>query len=98
MQAPDSTSTSSTSGPSALKSSPTDTAVADKPRQGKATRSAEKDDKQTTVFVGGLRKCTSEDKLAAHFQKYGQVDNVDIKRLPDGSSRGFAFVKFTEMG
>ena len=23
-----------------------------------------------------------------------QVESVDIKRLPDGSSRGFAFVKF----
>lgn len=25
-----------------------------------------------------------------------QVDSVDIKRLPDGSSRGFAFVKFMD--
>ena len=25
-----------------------------------------------------------------------QVDSVDIKRLPDGSSRGFAFVKFSD--
>ena len=25
-----------------------------------------------------------------------QVDNVDIKRLPDGTSRGFAFVKFVD--
>ncbi|CAE6917820.1 sqd, partial [Symbiodinium natans] len=54
------------------------------------------DDKVTTVFVGGLRKSTSEDKVAAHFAKYGQVDSVDIKRLPDGTSRGFAFVKFTD--
>merc|ERR1719203_1879626 len=57
---------------------------------------AEKDEKLTTIFVGGLRKSTSEDKVAAHFAKYGQVDNVDIKRLPDGTSRGFAFVKFME--
>mmetsp|Transcript_75809 Transcript_75809/g.175771 ORF Transcript_75809/g.175771 Transcript_75809/m.175771 type:complete len:339 (+) Transcript_75809:85-1101(+) len=57
---------------------------------------AEKDEKITTVFVGGLRKSTSEDKVAAHFAKFGQVDNVDIKRLPDGTSRGFAFVKFME--
>merc|ERR1740121_1632227 len=59
---------------------------------------AEKDEKATTIFVGGLRKSTTEDKVAAHFAKYGQVDNVDIKRLPDGTSRGFAFVKFTEVG
>merc|ERR1719433_1283449 len=57
---------------------------------------AEKDDKSSTVFVGGLRKSTSEDKVTAHFAKFGQVDNVDIKRLPDGTSRGFAFVKFME--
>merc|ERR1740121_3027279 len=60
-------------------------------------KGGEKDEKLTTVFVGGLRKCTSEDKVAAHFGKYGQVDNVDIKRLPDGTSRGFAFVKFMEV-
>ena len=28
--------------------------------------------------------------------RLGQVDSVDIKRLPDGTSRGFAFVKFTD--
>ncbi|CAE7728330.1 sqd [Symbiodinium sp. CCMP2592] len=55
-----------------------------------------KDDKVTTVFVGGLRKSTTEDKVIGHFSKFGQVDNVDIKRLPDGTSRGFAFVKFVD--
>lgn len=25
-----------------------------------------------------------------------QVESVDIKRLPDGTSRGFAFVKFID--
>merc|ERR1719361_1457745 len=64
--------------------------------QAKKKLRAEKDEKITTVFVGGLRKSTSEDKVVAHFAKFGQVDNVDIKRLPDGTSRGFAFVKFVE--
>ena len=27
----------------------------------------------TTVFVGGLRKSTTDDKIAAHFAKYGQA-------------------------
>ena len=27
----------------------------------------------TTVFVGGLRKSTTEDKVAGHFAKYGQA-------------------------
>jgi len=55
---------------------------------------SEKDKKLTTIFVGGLRKSTGEDKVTAHFAKFGQLENVDIKRLPDGTSRGFAFVKF----
>merc|ERR1719310_1650998 len=54
----------------------------------------DKEHKATTVFVGGLRKTTDEDKVIAHFSKYGPVENVDVKRLPDGTSRGFAFVKF----
>ncbi|CAE8587463.1 unnamed protein product [Polarella glacialis] len=53
-------------------------------------------DQDRIIFVGGLRKSTIEDKVMAHFAKYGQVENVDIKRLPDGSSRGFAFVKFVD--
>merc|ERR1719379_3042361 len=56
----------------------------------------EKEHKATTVFVGGLRKTTDEDKVIAHFSKYGPVESVDVKRLPDGTSRGFAFVKFKE--
>lgn len=65
-------------------------AVAAKKQQAKSA------EKVTTVFVGGLRKTTTEDKVAAHFAKYGQVESVDIKRLPDGTSRGFAFVKFID--
>merc|ERR1719359_484017 len=56
--------------------------------------SKEKEHKATTVFVGGLRKTTDEDKVIAHFSKYGPVESVDVKRLPDGTSRGFGFVKF----
>eukprot|EP00913_Durusdinium_trenchii_P027973 g26228.t1 len=53
-------------------------------------------DNANVVFVGGLRKTTEEDRVAAHFAKFGQVEQVDIKRLPDGTSRGFAFIKFAE--
>lgn len=56
----------------------------------------EKDKKETTIFVGGLRKTTDDEKLLAHFSKYGKIDKVDVKRLPDGTSRGFAFVKFMD--
>ncbi|CAK0854975.1 unnamed protein product [Prorocentrum cordatum] len=66
------------------------------PKAEKLQAKKEKDMKVTTVFVGGLRKSTSEDKVAGHFARFGQIDNVDIKRQPDGTSRGFAFVKFLD--
>merc|ERR1740121_2644358 len=54
-------------------------------------------DNANVVFVGGLRKTTEEDRVCAHFAKFGQVEHVDIKRLPDGTSRGFAFIKFADL-
>merc|ERR1712185_597628 len=54
----------------------------------------DKEHKALTIFVGGLRKTTDEEKIMAHFSKYGKVEKVDVKRLPDGTSRGFGFVKF----
>jgi hypothetical protein len=61
-------------------------------------RLMKKGDNCETVFVGGLRKTTDEDQVAAHFAKFGQVEKVDIKRQPDGTSRGFAFVRFSQLG
>jgi len=61
----------------------------------KQVRKKEKDN-VNVVFVGGLRKTTEDDRVTAHFAKFGQVEHVDIKRLPDGTSRGFAFVKFAD--
>merc|ERR1719203_2775670 len=54
-------------------------------------------DNTSVVFIGGLRKTTEEDRVCAHFAKFGQVEHVDIKRLPDGTSRGFAFIKFADL-
>ncbi|CAL1138720.1 unnamed protein product [Cladocopium goreaui] len=67
-------------------------------KSGKAEKGAKKKtkDNANVVFVGGLRKTTEEDRVAAHFAKFGQVEQVDIKRLPDGTSRGFAFIKFAD--
>jgi len=52
--------------------------------------------KFNTVFVGGLRTITGEDRIISYFSKFGKVERVDIKRLPDGTSRGFCFVKFVD--
>jgi len=48
------------------------------------------------VFVGGLRTVTSEERLAHYFAKFGEVTFVEVKRLPDKTSRGFGFVQFRE--
>ena len=55
-----------------------------------------KEGREDTIFVGGLRKSTIEDKVAAHFAKFGQVTSVEIKKQPDGTSRGFCFVTFAD--
>eukprot|EP00439_Symbiodinium_sp_Y106_P086276 s400_g32.t1 len=49
------------------------------------------------IFVGGLRKTTTEDRIHAHFARFGEVQVVEIKRQPDGTSRGFAFVRFARL-
>merc|ERR1719215_2532397 len=71
-------------------------AVRDPEKQQQMARRKQKDN-ANGVFVGGLRKTTEEDRVCAHFAKFGQVEDVDIKRLPDGTSRGFAFVKFADV-
>lgn len=61
-------------------------------------RLMKKGDNLETCFVGGLRKSTDEDQVFSHFSKFGEVEKVEIKRQPDGTSRGFAFVRFKETG
>ncbi|CAH1431019.1 unnamed protein product [Lactuca virosa] len=52
---------------------------------------------QNKVFVGGLSWETTEDVLREHFRKYGKVmDAVIAKDRITGTSRGFAFVSFSE--
>ncbi|CAE8619672.1 unnamed protein product [Polarella glacialis] len=63
----------------------------------KASSSKNVDPNAFRIFVGGLRKTTTEDRVHAHFAKYGEVQAVEIKRQPDGSSRGFAFVRYIDL-
>ena len=46
------------------------------------------------VFVGGLNRNTTDDAVRGFFSAYGEVIKVDVRRLPNGQSRGFAFVTF----
>ncbi|CAE8734033.1 unnamed protein product [Polarella glacialis] len=49
------------------------------------------------IFVGGLPRDVTEEKLKAHFEeKYGKVTDIDLKHDPDGAFRGFGFVTFQD--
>lgn len=52
---------------------------------------------QNKLFVGGVSWETTEDDLRDHFAKYGTVLSSAIaKDRVTGSSRGFAFVSFSD--
>ena len=50
------------------------------------------------VFVGGLGDKIDETTLREALSPFGTVTKVSLIRQPDGQSRGFAFVHFTEAG
>jgi len=54
---------------------------------------ADEDDRK--LFVGGLPQDAKQDDISAHFQTFGEIDNINLKTDPaTGRSRGFAFVVF----
>ena len=54
---------------------------------------ADEDDRK--LFVGGLPQDAKQEDISAHFQTFGEIDNINIKTDPTtGRSRGFAFVVF----
>jgi len=55
-------------------------------------------DDERKLFIGGLSWETTEKDLREHFNKYGEVESVNVKTDPNsGRSRGFAFLVFTEV-
>lgn len=48
------------------------------------------------LIVLGLPFEEKEDGLREYFEKYGDVAHVDLKRFPDGRSKGYGFVKFKD--
>jgi len=48
------------------------------------------------IFVGGLPRDATEEKLRAHFSEYGRVVDVDLKYDHDGAFRGFGFITFED--
>jgi len=47
------------------------------------------------IFVGGLDHNTVEATIKQYFGQWGSVSECNVKRLPDGKSRGFGFVTFS---
>ncbi|KAJ4388761.1 hypothetical protein N0V93_006221 [Gnomoniopsis smithogilvyi] len=48
------------------------------------------------IFIGGLSWNVGENELRSHFEKFGSISDVHIPTKPDGTSRGFAFVEFSD--
>lgn len=58
----------------------------------------EEDDKATrTLFVGNLEVNITEPELRRIFERYGVVEDIDIKRPPPGQGNAYAFVKFLNL-
>lgn len=57
------------------------------------------DDPQATrtLFAGNLEVNISEEELRRIFGKYGQLDDIDIKRPNPGAGNAFAFVRFENL-
>jgi len=49
------------------------------------------------IFLGGLKKSTTESGIEHYFSKLGEIEDILINRnIEDGSSRGCAFLLFKE--
>jgi len=49
------------------------------------------------LFIGGLAHKTTTQHLRDYFSRYGSIIDVVVLRWPDGRSRGFGYVTFSEM-
>lgn len=60
--------------------------------------SPETEEKATrTLFVGNLDHSVSETELRRHFERFGVVEDIDIKRQQRGQGNPYAFVKFINL-
>lgn len=58
----------------------------------------EEDDKATrTLFVGNLEVTISEAELRRIFERYGIVEDIDVKRPAPGLGNAYAFIKFLNL-
>lgn len=58
----------------------------------------EEDDKATrTLFVGNLEVTITDADLRRIFERYGVVEDIDVKRPPPGQGNAYAFIKFLNL-
>lgn len=66
------------------------------PQQQQATAGIPGKDDERKLFVGGLSRNTTDKELRDHFSKFGEIESISVKIDPyTGTSRGFAFMVFT---
>ena len=58
---------------------------------------SDNDDTLRKIFVGGLDYDTNEEAVRQYFETWGPLLECEVKRFPDGRSRGFAFVTFCSL-
>lgn len=50
-----------------------------------------------TLFAGNLEIDISEEELRRIFERYGVVEDIDIKRPPPGTGNAFAFIRYQNL-
>lgn len=50
-----------------------------------------------TLFAGNMELNITEEELRRIFSRYGNVEDIDIKRPPPGTGNAFAFVRFENL-
>ena len=52
------------------------------------------ENESTKLIVLQLSFTSLEETVHDYFSKYGEIEKLDLKRYPDGNSRGFAFIVY----
>jgi len=50
----------------------------------------------TTLYIGNLHKCITQEQLLAYYSQWGNVVRCNVVKDPQGVPKGFAFVTFDE--
>jgi hypothetical protein len=74
--------------------------VTGRTRRATTTDNATKDDQchPRKIFVGGLANGTTTQDLRSYFGRFGGIVDAVVLRWPDGRSRGFGYVTFSDAG